>query len=41
MSASVYNAFNRIYGDPASVAHLEDIILQNGRNFRLKFTNHF
>jgi len=41
MSASVYDAFNRIYGDPASVAHLEDIILQNGRNFRLKFIYHF
>ena len=41
MSASVYNAFNRIYGDPASVAHGEDIILQNGRNFRLKLTYHF
>jgi outer membrane receptor protein involved in Fe transport len=40
-SASLDNAFNRIYGDPASVAHLEDIILQNGRNFRLKFTYHF
>jgi len=41
MSASVYNAFNRSYGDPASVAHLEDIILQNGRNFRLKATYRF
>jgi len=41
MSASVYNAFNKIYGDPASIAHVEDIILQNGRNFRLKFIYHF
>lgn len=40
-SASLYNAFNKIYGDPASVAHPEDIIYQNGRNFRLKFTYHF
>jgi len=40
-SASVYNAFNDIYGDPASVAHVEDVIYQNGRNFRLKFTYHF
>jgi len=40
-SASLYNAFNRIYGDPASVAHAEDIIFQNGRNFRLKVTYHF
>jgi outer membrane receptor for ferrienterochelin and colicins len=40
-SASVYNAFDGIYGDPASVAHTEDIIFQNGRNFRLKFAYHF
>jgi iron complex outermembrane receptor protein len=41
MSASVYNAFNEVYGDPASIAHVEDIILQNGRNFRVKFIYHF
>jgi len=41
VSASLYNAFNRIYGDPASVAHAEDIIFQNGRNFRLKVTYGF
>jgi iron complex outermembrane receptor protein len=40
-SASLYNALNRIYGDPASVAHAEDIIFQNGRNFRLKVTYRF
>jgi outer membrane receptor for ferrienterochelin and colicins len=40
-SASLYNAFSRIYGDPASVAHPEDVIFQNGRNFRLKFTYHY
>ena len=40
-SASFYNAFNQVYGDPASVAHFEDIIFQNGRNFRLKFTYHY
>jgi outer membrane receptor for ferrienterochelin and colicins len=41
VSASVYNAFNETIGDPASVAHVEDIIFQDGRNFRLKFTYHF
>jgi len=41
VSASLYNAFNRFYGDPASVAHPEDIIFQNGRNFRLKVTYRF
>jgi len=41
LSASIYNAFNDRYGDPASIAHQEDVIQQNGRNFRLKFTYHF
>ena len=41
LSASVYNAFNETYGDPASVGHVQDIIFQDGRNFRLKFTYHF
>ena len=40
-STSIYNAFDKRYGDPASVAHLQDIIYQNGRDFRLKFTYHF
>jgi outer membrane receptor for ferrienterochelin and colicins len=40
-SASIYNAFDKLYGDPASVAHLQDIIYQDGRNYRLKFTYHF
>jgi len=41
LSASVYNAFNQIYADPASVAHVEDLLFQNGRNFSLKLTYHF
>jgi len=41
ISASLYNAFNQIYGDPASVGNAQDTILQDGRNFRLKFTYHF
>jgi outer membrane receptor protein involved in Fe transport len=40
-SASVYNAFNETIDDPASVAHAEDVIFQDKRNFRLKFTYHF
>lgn len=40
-SASLYNAFNNLYGDPASIAHVEDILYQNGRNFRLKLTYHY
>ncbi|MFN7994981.1 MAG: TonB-dependent receptor [Bryobacteraceae bacterium] len=41
LSASVYNATNEIYGDPASLGHLQDMLYQNGRNFRLKFTRRF
>ena len=40
-SASLYNAFDNVYADPASVAHAEDIIYQNGRNFRIKLTYHY
>lgn len=35
-SASLYNAFNRIYSDPGSVEHTEDVIPQDGRTFRIK-----
>jgi outer membrane receptor for ferrienterochelin and colicins len=41
VSASLYNAFNGIYGDPGSIEHLQDVILQDGRNFRVKLTYHF
>ncbi len=41
LSASVYNAFDQRIGDPASVAHVEDVIYQDGINFRVKFTYHF
>jgi len=41
VSASVYNAFNRSYSDPASVGDSEDVIMQNKRNFRLKAEYHF
>jgi outer membrane cobalamin receptor len=38
VSASVYNAFNQKYADPGSIGDPEDVIIQNGRTFRLKFT---
>ena len=41
LSASVYNAFNETVGDPASVAHVQDVLFQNRRNFGLRFTYHF
>ena len=35
VSASVYNLFDREYGDPGSEEHVQDIIRQDGRGFRL------
>ena len=40
-SASVYNLLDRRYGDPASRFHVQDIIEQDGRTFRLKLTYRF
>jgi iron complex outermembrane receptor protein len=40
-SASVYNVLDRHYGDPASSFHVQDIIGQDGRSFRLKLTYRF
>lgn len=40
-SASVYNLLDRKYGDPGSGEHLQDIIGQDGRAFRLKFVYRF
>jgi outer membrane receptor protein involved in Fe transport len=33
-SASVYNLFDRRYGDPGAEEHVEDVLLQDGRTFR-------
>lgn len=41
ISASLYNAFNQKYFDPGSIGDPEDTIMQNGRNFQLKFTYRF
>ena len=40
-SASVYNLLDRRYGDPASRFHVQDIIEQDGRSFRVKLTYRF
>lgn len=40
VSASLYNAFNNIYVDPGSVEHVENVIPQDGRNFRLTLSYH-
>ena len=40
-SASVYNVLDRRYADPASQFHVQDIMEQDGRSFRLKLTYRF
>lgn len=40
ISASLYNAFNQAYADPASIGDSQNVIIQNGRTFRLKLTFH-
>jgi iron complex outermembrane receptor protein len=41
LSASVYNLFDKEYGDPGSTEHLQDVIEQDGRTFRVKVTASF
>jgi iron complex outermembrane receptor protein len=36
VSASIYNLFDRQYGDPGRPEHLQDVLLQDGRTFRVK-----
>lgn len=40
-SASLYNVFAKRYGDPGAEEHLEDIIYQDGRTFRIKLHYRF
>jgi iron complex outermembrane receptor protein len=41
LSASLYNLFDKEYGDPGSTEHLQDVIEQDGRTFRVKVTASF
>jgi outer membrane receptor protein involved in Fe transport len=41
VSASIYNLFDARYGAPTADTHVEDVIIQDGRNFRVKTTLHF
>ncbi len=41
VSVSLYNAFNQRFGDPAGPENPQDIIFQDGRNFRVRFAYHF
>ncbi|MGC2064171.1 MAG: TonB-dependent receptor [Thermodesulfovibrionales bacterium] len=38
ISGSVYNLFSNHYGDPGAAEHIQDIIRQDGRTFRVKVT---
>ena len=40
-SASIYNVFDRHIFYPAAGEHLQDVIEQDGRTFRVKLTYHF
>jgi iron complex outermembrane receptor protein len=41
VSASIYNLLDKTYSDPATPFHLQDLIEQNGRTFRVKVTYRF
>jgi iron complex outermembrane receptor protein len=41
ISGSIYNLFDKKFGDPGSGEHRQDIIRQDGRNYRLKITYSF
>ena len=41
LSASLYNLFDYKYGDPGGNEHVEDVIPQDGRVFRVKLTYRF
>jgi iron complex outermembrane receptor protein len=38
LTASVYNLFDKKFSDPASLAHRQETIEQDGRIFRFKLT---
>ncbi|MBF0566283.1 MAG: TonB-dependent receptor, partial [Nitrospirae bacterium] len=40
-SASIYNIFNKKYSDPGLAENVQDLIEQDGRNFRVKLTYRF
>jgi iron complex outermembrane receptor protein len=41
LSASLYNLFDTSYGDPGGTEHIQDLIEQDGRTFRVKATRRF
>jgi outer membrane receptor for ferrienterochelin and colicin len=41
VSATLYNLFDTRYGNPGSQEHIQDVIQQDRRNFRVKTTLHY
>jgi iron complex outermembrane receptor protein len=41
LAAGLYNLFDEKYSDPGSVEHRQDLILQDGRTFRVQLTYRF
>src|SRR5579862_904438 len=41
ISASIYNVFNKKYADPGGNGLVEDMLVQNGRNYRVKIGYQF
>lgn len=41
LSAGLYNLFDKSYADPGSEEHVQDVLRQDGRNFRVKLMFHF
>ncbi len=41
ISGSIYNLFNKKYDDPGSLEHVQDLIEQDGRTFRIKISYNF
>ncbi len=41
ISLGIYNLFDAHYGDPASEEHIEQVIRQNGRNYRVQLHYEF
>ncbi|MNC91780.1 hypothetical protein D3C83_80950 [compost metagenome] len=41
VSGSIYNVFDKDYGDPGSEEHIQDVIIQDGRSLRLSVSYRF
>jgi iron complex outermembrane receptor protein len=41
MSATIYNVFGALYGDPVSAGHTQDTIQQDGRSLRVRAAFHY